>query len=278
VLLLILNWFYHRVYWQENLQDLHRRKKRVLAGASVGILSAQALGLVALGFSSVYREGFETVLFLQALTLEAGAVTVLEGVALGFAGVVGVFLLVVALERKLPHKRMLVATGVLITAVLVALVGQTVQTMQAVAWAPVSPAPVELPYWSGVWLGVYPTWEGLGAQAGAALFVVGSYVVAEAFRARRRRRLIARAAPSTPDLPGEVRELRGEELLPGEAHGLRRAGHRDDHRAAVGAGGRAGEHRGGADLLVAEQAEELAEPGQGLLEERRERVVRRVAS
>jgi high-affinity iron transporter len=278
VLLLILNWFYHRVYWQENLQDLHRRKKRVLAGASVGILSAQALGLVALGFSSVYREGFETVLFLQALTLEAGAVTVLEGVALGFAGVVGVFLLVVALERKLPHKRMLVATGVLITAVLVALVGQTVQTMQAVAWAPVSPAPVELPYWSGVWLGVYPTWEGLGAQAGAALFVVGSYVVAEAFRARRRRRLMARAAPSTPDLPGEVRELRGEELLPGEAHGLRRAGHRHDHRAAVGAGGRAGEHRGGADLLVAEQAEELAEPGQGLLEERRERVVRRVAS
>ena len=30
VLLLILNWFYHRVYWQENLQDLHRKKKRVL--------------------------------------------------------------------------------------------------------------------------------------------------------------------------------------------------------------------------------------------------------
>ena len=31
VLLLILNWFYHRVYWQENLQDLHRRKKSILA-------------------------------------------------------------------------------------------------------------------------------------------------------------------------------------------------------------------------------------------------------
>ncbi len=32
VLLLILNWFYHRVYWQENLQDLHRKKKRVARG------------------------------------------------------------------------------------------------------------------------------------------------------------------------------------------------------------------------------------------------------
>ena len=66
VLLLILNWFYHRVYWQENLQDLHRRKKSILAGAGLSLVAAQVVGLVALGFTSVYREGFETTLFLQA--------------------------------------------------------------------------------------------------------------------------------------------------------------------------------------------------------------------
>ena len=150
VLLLILNWFYHRVYWQENLQDLHKKKKRVLAGASIGFLSAQALGLVMLGFSSVYREGFETVLFLQALTLEAGAWTVLQGVLLGFAGVVGVFALVVSLERRLPHKKMLIATGLLITGVLAVLVGHTVQTMQVVGWMPVTPVEgLSLPFWAG---------------------------------------------------------------------------------------------------------------------------------
>ena len=89
VLLLILNWFYHRVYWQENLQSLHQRKRRVLAGAGLSLAAAQVVGLVLLGFTSVYREGFETVLFLQAMTLEAGALTVLQGVALGLAGVVG---------------------------------------------------------------------------------------------------------------------------------------------------------------------------------------------
>ena len=168
VLLLILNWFYHRVYWQENLQGLHKRKKRILAGASIGVLSAQAVGLVALGFSSVYREGFETVLFLQAMTLEAGAFTVLQGVAVGFAGVLAVFGLVIALERRLPHKKMLVATGVLITGVLVVLVGQTVQTMQVVGWLPVTPVEgLTLPYWAGTWFGVFPTWEGLLAQAAA---------------------------------------------------------------------------------------------------------------
>ena len=108
VLLLILNWFYHRVYWQENLQSLHKKKRHVLAGAGLSLATAQVVGLVLLGFTSVYREGFETVLFLQAMTLEAGAVTVLEGAAIGLLAVVGVFVLVVALERKLPHKKMLV--------------------------------------------------------------------------------------------------------------------------------------------------------------------------
>jgi high-affinity iron transporter len=282
VLLLILNWFYHRVYWQENLQDLHKKKKRVLAGASIGIFSAQAIGLVALGFSSVYREGFETVLFLQALTLEAGAWTVLQGVLLGFAGVVGVFALVVALERRLPHKKMLVATGLLITGVLAVLVGHTVQTMQVVGWMPITPVDgLTLPFWTGTWLGLFPTWEGLTLQGAAIVFVLGSYVVAEALRARKRRRLIASVATpsvSPADLPGEMGELRFEELLPRQANGLRRAGHRDDDRPAVRAGGRAGEHRRRADLREAEHPEELAESRERLLEQSGESVVRRVAS
>ena len=60
VLLLILNWFYHRVYWAEHLADFHKRKQRILRGSHVGFISAQVLGLALLGFSSVYREGFET--------------------------------------------------------------------------------------------------------------------------------------------------------------------------------------------------------------------------
>ena len=192
VLLLILNWFYHRVYWQENLQDLHRRKKSILAGAGLSLAAAQIVGLVALGFTSVYREGFETTLFLQALTLEAGAWTVLQGVLIGFAAVVAVFFLVIALERRLPHKKMLVVTGVMITWVLIVLVGQTVQVMQKVGWVPVTPIEnLELPYWAGVWLGVYPTWEGLIAQVAAGTFVIGSYFAAEALRRRKRSRILA---------------------------------------------------------------------------------------
>ena len=43
---------------------------------------------------------------------------------------------------------------------------------------------------------------------------------------RRLRR--SRDGRLAPDLPGEVRELGLDQLLPRELHGLRRAGHRDD--------------------------------------------------
>jgi high-affinity iron transporter len=117
--------------------------------------------------------------------------------------------LVVALERRLPHKKMLVATGLLITWVLVVMVGTTVQTMQKVGWVAVSPIEgLHLPYWAGLWLGLYPTWQGIGAQAAAAVFVVGSYFGAEALRKRRRAQLVTPtiSAPiSTSAEPADVR-------------------------------------------------------------------------
>jgi high-affinity iron transporter len=190
VLLLVLNWFYHRVYWTEHLASLHGRKRRAIGVGGV----ATTVGLVTLGFASVYREGFETVLFVQTLVLEAGLLPVLGGVALGLAGTAAVGVLTIALQRKLPHKRMLMASGLLIVWVLVVMVGTTVQTLQVAGWVPVTPVEgLQLPYWAGLWFGVYPTWEGLTAQAAAATFVLGSYFAAEALRKRKKRLVLARA-------------------------------------------------------------------------------------
>ena len=208
VLLVILNWFYHRIYWNEHLAGLHGRKKQIMRAGAVGAIGAQTLALVALGFSSVYRECFETVLFLQALVLEAGVADVLLGVAIGLVGVAAVGVLTIALGRKLPHKRLLVVTGALILFVLVVMVGTTVQTLQVVGWVPVSPVEgLTLPYWAGLWLGLFPTWQGLVAQATALVLVLGSYVLAEQLRGRRRaRRLAAFDLPTPASARAESRE------------------------------------------------------------------------
>jgi plastocyanin len=57
----------------------NRRRKRL---EGVGFLSGQALGLGILGLTSVYREGFETVLFVQNLEVSAGAAACLLGAAM----------------------------------------------------------------------------------------------------------------------------------------------------------------------------------------------------
>jgi high-affinity iron transporter len=202
VLLLVMNWFFHKVYWTEHIRRFHRRRKRLVgeaqSGARAGFWSAQVVGFGALGLTSVYREGFETVLFLQSLELATDAATVIEGALLGLALTGAVAVVTFKLQRKLPYKRMLIATGVLLAFVLVVMVGTTARTLQGIGWLPITPIDVQLPYWAGTWLGAFPTWESLGAQVLSLVIVLGSYVLAEELRVKRprRRALRSRAAPS----------------------------------------------------------------------------------
>ena len=69
VLLVVTNWFFHRVYWSQWIARFNRRRKTL---EKVGFLSGQAVGLAILGLTSVYREGFETVLFVQNLQVSRG--------------------------------------------------------------------------------------------------------------------------------------------------------------------------------------------------------------
>lgn len=185
ILLLITNWFFHKAYWKDWMAGFHQQKRRILSAET-----GQFVGLVILGFTSMYREGFETVLFLQALVLDAGTAVVLEGVAVGALAVLVVGLITFKLQARLPYKKMLVWTGVLIGVVLVTMVGKTVHVMQAVGWLGISPIPgLTLPYWGGLWFGLYATWQGLVGQIGAAIFVLGSYYLAEGMQQKRRKSL-----------------------------------------------------------------------------------------
>lgn len=195
VLLLVMNWFFHKVYWTKWIAKHHQRRRVIIGG-----MAGQALGLVALGFTSVFREGAETVLFLQSLVLDAGTTVVIQGTALGLLGVVIIGVLMFALQAKLPHKKMLIVTGLMISLVLVTMVGKTVHVLQAVGWAPIHPigdwAP---PYWMSLWLGIFPTWESVLMQIVAIIFVLGSYVAAERASEMARQRRIVQSSFSTAD-------------------------------------------------------------------------------
>jgi high-affinity iron transporter len=189
VLLVVMNWFFHKVYWTGWI-GLHTRKKRGLlqsAGDPGTSRTRLLLGLALLGFTSLYREGFEVVLFLQSYRLRLGNAIVFEGVVVGLActGIVAVLTFVA--HRKLPYRKMLVLTGVLLGGVLLVMVGEEAQEMQLAHWLPTTTIHAlsrVVPAWAGLWFSVFPTVETLAAQLVAALLVVGSYFTARARSSR----------------------------------------------------------------------------------------------
>lgn len=199
VLLLITNWFFHKAYWTGWMAQFHT-KKQELTSVGSGAAFGQMMGLVLLGFTSIYREGFETVLFLQSLILEAGYAIVLRGVALGLLGTAVVGVATFVMQVRLPYRRMLIITGFLITSVLVTMIGHTVHVMQAIGWLPIDPVPgLYLPWWMGQWFGAWANWQGLGMQLAAVVFVGASYVLAERRNKRRVRKHLRRARLSLAD-------------------------------------------------------------------------------
>jgi high-affinity iron transporter len=200
VLLVVMNWFFHKVYWTGWIANRNRQKRELVSRAGIDGRRATMWGLVLLGITSVYREGFEVVLFLQSLRLSYGGATVLEGVVIGLAltGLVGGITFFA--HRHLPYKRMLVLTGVMLGVVLIVMVGESIQEMQLAGWIPETTVALAIPGWVGLWFAVFPTVEGLVAQALAAALVLGSYFGAEYWRVKRPRKRAAMAEAAAPSV------------------------------------------------------------------------------
>jgi high-affinity iron transporter len=193
VLLVVTNWFFHRMYWSEWIARFKRRRKTLERIDRLGFISGQTIGLIVVGLSSVYREGFETVLFLQNLQVSTGTADTLLGVAIGLAATLIVGVITFALERKLPSWRMLIATGVLIGLVLAVTVGTTVNDLQGLGWLPTTGTgfaigPLEPMHRDPSHL------EGIGARTAAPLVVYGSYALARQLQRRRQRHAAATPA------------------------------------------------------------------------------------
>jgi high-affinity iron transporter len=192
VLLVIMNWFFHKIYWTGWI-SLHNKRRRELMSNAEENRAGTTWGLAMLGFSAMYREGFEVVLFLQSLRLQVGSLVVLEGVAIGLFCTLIVGALTFMAHHKLPYKKMLVLTGVMLGIVLVVMVGESIQEMQLAHWITTTPVNLPIPDWMGVWFAVFPNVESLAAQVVAAVFVLGSYFWAEYIRVWRPRKLAALA-------------------------------------------------------------------------------------
>ena len=120
--------------------------------------------LGAVAFISVYREGFETVLFYKALYLYADNATggIIPGFLAGCVVLAGVFYLINTLGMRIPIKWFFGFTSVLLYYMAFTFMGKGVHELQMGEQVSMTVANF-LP--SIHWLGMYPTWETFIGQA-----------------------------------------------------------------------------------------------------------------
>jgi high-affinity iron transporter len=208
VLLLVMNWFFHKVYWTGWISNHHKRRRSLLAADPETNMRRMLLGLGILGFTSVYRECFEIVIFLQNLRELYGSSPVLEGVVIGALFTAAAGVLTFALHQRLPYRRLLIITGVMLLFVLIVSVGEEVNEMQLAHWIGTTPVGgLTIPGWMGTWFSLFNNWQTFIGQAIALLLVLGSYVIAQyirVWRPRRRGQQAALRAEEAPDRPADI--------------------------------------------------------------------------
>jgi high-affinity iron transporter len=208
VLLLVMNWFFHKLYWTGWISSHHKRRRSLLSSDPDANRRRMLLGLALLGFTSVYREGFEIVIFLQNLRELYGSSVVLEGVLIGSLFTAAAGTLTFGLHQRLPYKRLLIITGVLLLFVLLVSTGEEVNEMQLAGWIGTSEIHwLHLPGWMGTWFSLFNNWETFAGQFIALLIVLGSYFIAQylrVWRPRKRGLAAAQRAESIPTVPADT--------------------------------------------------------------------------
>jgi high-affinity iron transporter len=127
---------------------------------------------------------------------------VAQGAAFGLLLSAIVAVLTFVLQQRLPYRKMLITTGILLGVVLLVMVGEQAQEMQLAGWIPRTEVPAlanAIPAWAGMWFAVFPTYETLIAQLLAAVVVIGSYFAARRIRCTAEPELVSPAPVAEPE-------------------------------------------------------------------------------
>jgi len=173
VLVMVCFWLVSRL---EHRRWMEFMRSRVSAAVATG----GALAFAGLGFTAIYREGFETVLFYQALSLfaEGLGLYVWLGVAAAVAALGAVAYAIIGLGKKLPLKPMLITGASILLLLSIAFTGNAIRSLQSadvIAATPVHAGWARLPVFAAELTGIHPTTQGLIAQGVLlAIFAVGA--------------------------------------------------------------------------------------------------------
>src|SRR3954464_1153290 len=179
--------------WLVSRLEHRRRMEFMRARVASAMAAGTTAAFVGLGFTAVFREGFETVLFYQALALFAQGLIlwVVLGAVAAAVALAGVGYTILRLGKRLPLKPLLVGGAGVLLLMSVAFVGNAIRSLQDADLLTATPvAHPRLPVFLAELTGIHPTSQGLTVQAVLlAVYVLGAAYVFAWQPARRRRRV-----------------------------------------------------------------------------------------
>lgn len=139
----VLTWM---VLWM--LRQSRGIKGELEKKVDITISNGQAFGLIGLAFITVFREGLETALFLNAILVTGRDNNLLPGALLGLVIAAGITYLIFRSSIKLNLRTFFMVTGSLLILIAAGLVGHSVMAMQEIGWLPIGTATA----WNIGWL------------------------------------------------------------------------------------------------------------------------------
>ena len=151
-------------FWLHN--HSHSQKWKAFIEKKVGaqLNGEKMFGLAFFSFMVVFREAFESILFLQAIGLETQSgdqSSIGFGVLAAFALIGLLAFLFLKYSKKIPVRQLFKYSSWVISLLAVILTGKGIHAIQEAGWLSVTGFPVSFKI---DWLGIYPTTETLVAQ------------------------------------------------------------------------------------------------------------------
>jgi len=151
-------------FWLHNKTQAGKWKAFVETRITRLLDQKKMFGLAFISFLVVFREAFESVIFLSSLHLQVDENSksgIWMGSLTAFAAVLLLSQLLLKFSIKLPIQKLFQYSSLIIQALSIVLAGQAVHAFQESGWIGVHSFPLNLRV---AVLGIYPTWETYGAQ------------------------------------------------------------------------------------------------------------------
>jgi len=194
-------------FWVLNKIETKKWIEFVKAKVWKATTAGSVIVFVALAFFTVYREGFETVLFYQAMLSFARYMElyVIAGMVIGLAAIIGVAILINRLGRRLPLRVLFALTMGIGAYMSIAFMGNAVRELQELGIVSTTPLVGIVPRLDinlATMTGIHPTLESVIAQIVLlSIYVIGSLYIL--VLKPRRQKAIESARKSMTDLQGK---------------------------------------------------------------------------